>query len=219
MFDIGMSELLVIGVVALIVIGPKDLPQLFQTLGRFTAKARALGREFNRAMNDAARESGISDVSNTLKGVSNPKKYGLDTLNEAADRFEKWEPGAPGSPEPAPMATTEATKPVVSAETDAQAEAAPKADAEKTPAKKTTAKKPAAKKTTAKKPAGKAAESKSSSAKTGKAKTQAAEKPAAKKPAAKKPANKSSAAKKPTTKKPASKKAAPKSDTNKADEA
>ena len=46
MFDIGMSELLLIGIVALIVIGPKDLPGLFHTLGRFTAKMRALGREF-----------------------------------------------------------------------------------------------------------------------------------------------------------------------------
>ena len=42
MFDIGMSELLLIGIVALIVVGPKDLPALFHTLGRFTAKMRAL---------------------------------------------------------------------------------------------------------------------------------------------------------------------------------
>ncbi len=94
MFDIGMSELLVIGVVTLIVVGPKDLPGLFHTLGRFTAKARSLGREFTNAMNQAARESGLDDVSSTLKGVSNPKKFGLDKLNEAADRFDKWDPSA-----------------------------------------------------------------------------------------------------------------------------
>lgn len=94
MFDIGMSELLVIGIVALIVVGPKDLPGLFHTLGRLTARARALGREFTNAMNEAARESGVDDVTNTLKGVTNPRKFGLDKLNEAADRFDQWDPSA-----------------------------------------------------------------------------------------------------------------------------
>lgn len=57
MFDIGASELLVVGVVALIVIGPKDLPDMFRQVGRFTAKIRAMGREFSRAMEEAAKES------------------------------------------------------------------------------------------------------------------------------------------------------------------
>ena len=42
MFDIGWTELLLIGIVALIVVGPKDLPVMFHTLGRFTAKARGI---------------------------------------------------------------------------------------------------------------------------------------------------------------------------------
>ena len=63
MFDIGFTELLVIGIVALIVVGPKDLPQMFRTLGRFTARLRALGREFTSAMHAAADESGAPRTS------------------------------------------------------------------------------------------------------------------------------------------------------------
>ena len=50
MFDIGWTELMVVGVVALIVIGPKDLPDMFRTMGRFTAKARSMARDFQRAI-------------------------------------------------------------------------------------------------------------------------------------------------------------------------
>lgn len=92
MFDLGWTELLVIGIVALIVIGPKDLPGMFRTLGRFTAKARNMARDFQRAMDDAADQAGVKEMTEGLKDVANPKKMGLDALNDAADKFEKWEP-------------------------------------------------------------------------------------------------------------------------------
>ncbi|MCB6176917.1 Sec-independent protein translocase protein TatB [Rhodobacter sp. Har01] len=90
--DIGWSELLVVGIVALIVIGPKDLPGMFRELGRITAKLRAMGREFSRAMEQAAKESGVQDVADDLKKVANPKAMGLDAVKSAADKFEKWDP-------------------------------------------------------------------------------------------------------------------------------
>ena len=90
--DIGWSELLVVGIVALIVIGPKDLPGMFRELGRFTAKVRSMGREFSRAMEQAAKDSGVKDVADDLKKVANPKAMGLDAVKSAADKFEKWDP-------------------------------------------------------------------------------------------------------------------------------
>ncbi|QYZ71060.1 Sec-independent protein translocase protein TatB [Neotabrizicola shimadae] len=108
MFDIGWTELLLIGIVALIVIGPKDLPEMFRTLGRFTAKARAMAREFQRAMEQAANESGVGDVAKDLKDVTSPKNMGLKAVKDAADKFEKWDPlknaakpTAPAAPRPA----------------------------------------------------------------------------------------------------------------------
>ena len=54
MFGMGWSEMVLIGIVALIVIGPKDLPKMFRALGEFTGKARGMAREFSRAMEAAA---------------------------------------------------------------------------------------------------------------------------------------------------------------------
>lgn len=90
--DLGMSELLVIGIVALIVIGPKDLPEMFRQLGRFTAKMRAMAREFSRAMEQAANETGVSDIAKDLKAATNPKAMGMNAVKDAVDKFEKWDP-------------------------------------------------------------------------------------------------------------------------------
>lgn len=90
--DIGWAELVLIGIVALIVIGPEDLPDMFRQLGRFTAKLRQMSREFSRAMEQAAKDSGVKDVADDLKGMASAKSMGLNKVKEAADRFEKWDP-------------------------------------------------------------------------------------------------------------------------------
>lgn len=115
MFDIGWTELMVIGIVALIVIGPKDLPEMFRTLGRFTAKAKGMAREFSRAMDQAADEAGVKDVAADLRKATSAKSMGLDAVKDAATKFEKWDPMKSSNvskPKPDPAAPKpEAPKP------------------------------------------------------------------------------------------------------------
>ncbi|PJE36854.1 twin-arginine translocase subunit TatB [Pseudooceanicola lipolyticus] len=89
MFDLGWTELLLIGIVALIVVGPKDLPVLFRNVGIWVGKARGMAREFSRAMNDAADESGVKDVAKGLKAATNPVSSALDGVKSATRDMTK----------------------------------------------------------------------------------------------------------------------------------
>ncbi len=96
MFDLGWSELLIIGVVALVVVGPKDLPKMFRTLGQLIGKARAMAREFQRAMESAADDAGVSDltkaardVRSTMSGRNLKSTLGLDELDREMDDIDR----------------------------------------------------------------------------------------------------------------------------------
>src|SRR5215467_3652864 len=62
MFDIGWSELLLIGIVALIAIGPKELPGALRTLGQWMSKVRRMASEFQNQFHEAMREAELADL-------------------------------------------------------------------------------------------------------------------------------------------------------------
>jgi sec-independent protein translocase protein TatB len=76
MFDIGWSELVVIAVVALIAIGPKELPGVLRMVGQWMGKARKMAAEFQGQFNEAMREAEMADLKKTF-----------DEVKEAASGF------------------------------------------------------------------------------------------------------------------------------------
>lgn len=79
MFDVGWDEILVIAIVALVVIGPKDLPHALRIVGRWMAKARAMAREFQTHVDDFMRESEMADLKNEFSDIARPRE--LDDID------------------------------------------------------------------------------------------------------------------------------------------
>lgn len=71
MLDMSWGEVMVIGAVALIVIGPKDLPKALRTVGQMTGKLRRMAAEFQGQFNEAMREAELDDVKQQLQGMDN----------------------------------------------------------------------------------------------------------------------------------------------------
>ena len=107
MFDIGWAELMVIGSLALIVVGPRDLPKLLRSLGQYVAQARGMAREFQRSMEDAAREAdisqlkGVRDAANDLRSLN---KLPFETIRPAPAAKAAPKAPASGAPTAAPAA-------------------------------------------------------------------------------------------------------------------
>ena len=79
MFDIGASELLVIGVVALVVIGPKELPGVLRTVGKTVGKVRQMAGEFQSQFSEAMREAEMDEARKKVAEIGASVKSALDT--------------------------------------------------------------------------------------------------------------------------------------------
>lgn len=83
MLDLGWSELLVVAVVMIVVVGPKDLPKMLRAFGKATSKLRSTANEFRTHFDEAMREAELDEVKKTIDGV---KQY--DPRKTVADIFE-----------------------------------------------------------------------------------------------------------------------------------
>lgn len=79
MLGVGWTEMLIIGVVALIVIGPKELPALMQKLGRFAGTVRRMGADFQREIN---KTTGLDEVRNLRQSITAPLKATTDAIRK-----------------------------------------------------------------------------------------------------------------------------------------
>lgn len=83
---IGFSELLLIGLAALIIIGPKDLPKMMRTLGQLMGKGRRMAREFQAAFDDIARQSELDELKKEIQELRQS-----NTFTSAQDDLAAYE--------------------------------------------------------------------------------------------------------------------------------
>src|SRR5262245_5099731 len=97
MFDIGWSEILVIIVVAIVVVGPKDLPRLMGTFGHYAGKLRRAAADFQRQFDEAMREAELAEVKKAMESV----RAETETLDQPVMLPKLDTP--PTAPEPPPV--------------------------------------------------------------------------------------------------------------------
>lgn len=89
MFEIGWTEMLVIAVVMIVVVGPKDLPKMLRTIGRMTTKARSMAGDFQRQFNEALKEAELDDVKKSVDELRS-----LNPANEIRKQLNPFEKAA-----------------------------------------------------------------------------------------------------------------------------
>jgi sec-independent protein translocase protein TatB len=85
MFDISWGKLVIIGVVALLVIGPKELPAVLRQLGQWMTKIRRMAAEFQGQFNEAMREAEMADLKKTFDETTSSVTSALDTSSFKTD--------------------------------------------------------------------------------------------------------------------------------------
>lgn len=116
MFEIGWTEMLVIAIVMIVVVGPKDLPKMLRTFGKFTSKMTSMAGDFRKQFDEALKEAELDDVRKSVDELRslNPKNEIRKALNPMEKAAADVRAGMdslmrPKTSVPTPPASTEAT--------------------------------------------------------------------------------------------------------------
>ncbi len=93
MFDIGWTEMAMVAVVALLIIGPRDLPKTLHTIGRWVGRARAVMNDFQRGLDDMVRETELDEMRKQLESaadldIGKEIENSIDPTGEMADALD-----------------------------------------------------------------------------------------------------------------------------------
>jgi sec-independent protein translocase protein TatB len=138
MFDIGWSELLVIVVVAVVVVGPKDLPRMMRTVGQWAGRARSMADQFRRSFDDMARQTELDELRREVQKLKESpmtiqdyedfgiKESDFPKIEDVGVETPKANPPASSGEAPAsPAAVAAETKPAVDTSASLAATAMP----------------------------------------------------------------------------------------------
>jgi sec-independent protein translocase protein TatB len=133
MFDLAWSEIAVIATVALIVIGPKDLPGAIKSVGEFVRKARRMAAEFQTHVDDMVKDPNLQEVRDQINEIRNFDLKGMierEIDRDGTIRASLSDPfsSTPTSLDPAPAAATESAAPAEPAMQTAAAAPTPEPD-------------------------------------------------------------------------------------------
>jgi sec-independent protein translocase protein TatB len=151
MLEVGWSEILVVALILIIVVGPKDLPGMLRTFGRMATRVRGMANEFRSQFDEALREAELDDVrkglsevnklnpTNSLRDAINPiRKLGEDIKSDLRKATELKDEPTPSVAAPDAEKTSETVAPATNPVLEPVAQLAPapveaKQDALKTP--------------------------------------------------------------------------------------
>ena len=117
MFEIGWTEMLVIAVVMIVVVGPKDLPKMLRTFGKTAAKLRSMAGDFQKQFNEALKEAELDDVKKSVDSLRsmNPATQIKKQLNPFEKAAADVRAGVDAAMKPKPAAPAESATPVATA--------------------------------------------------------------------------------------------------------
>jgi sec-independent protein translocase protein TatB len=87
MFDIGWTEMLVIAIVMIVVVGPKDLPKMLRTFGKMSAKMRSMAGDFQKQFNEALKEAELDELKKSVDTLRNANP--VSEIKKQLNPFEK----------------------------------------------------------------------------------------------------------------------------------